>query len=125
MRRICQKEMIRQLFQENQVWHGEIMGIITNQTLDAILAQQIVQQIFAFVPASPCPYAQCPQEEVSHRRFPRIIFRSRHRQHRVPSSSYHSGLACRLISDVTNAHRFARTWLGHNDMPASLEPRLT
>jgi len=33
--------------------HGEIMSIITNQTLDPILAQQVVEQIFAFVPASP------------------------------------------------------------------------
>ena len=125
MRRKSQEEVISQLFQENQVWHREIMGIITNQTLDAILAQQIVEQIFAFAPASPRSYSQCPQEQVSQRRFPRIIFGSRHRQHRVPPSSHHSGLACCLISEVANAHRFARTRLGHNDMPASLEPRLT
>src|SRR5947209_14617764 len=124
MRRKSQEEVISQLFQENQVWHREIMGIITNQTLDAILAQQIVEQIFAFAPASPRSYSQCPEEQVSQRRFPRIIFGSRHRQHRVPPSSNHSGLACRLISQVANAHRFPGARLGHNDMPASSEPRL-
>ena len=39
MRRQSQEEVISQLFQENQVWHREIMGIITNQALDAIVAQ--------------------------------------------------------------------------------------
>src|SRR5436305_8940628 len=125
MRRKSQEEVISQLFQENQVWHREIMGIITNQTLDAILAQQIVEQIFAFAPASPRSYSQCQEEQVSQGRFPRIIFGSCHRQHRVPASSNHSGLARCLISEITNAHRFARARLGHNDMPASCVPCLT
>src|SRR5436305_10411239 len=64
MSRICQKEVISQLFQENQVWHREIMSIVTNQALDAILTQQIVEQIFAFAPSSSRPYAQCRQEQV-------------------------------------------------------------
>src|SRR5260221_7906953 len=114
MRRICQEEMISQLFQENQMRHREIMSIITNQALDAILAQQVIEQIFAFVPASTRTDSQCPQEQVSQRRLPRIIFGSRHRQYRVPPSPYHTGLACRLISEVANAHRFAGARLGHN-----------
>src|SRR5712692_6492972 len=61
MSRKSQEEVIRQLFQENQVWHREIMGIVTNQALDAILAQQIIEQIFAFAPAPPRPYSQCPR----------------------------------------------------------------
>src|SRR6266699_936675 len=125
MSRKSQEEMICQLFQENQVRHREIMGIVTNQALDAIVAQQIIEQIFAFAPAPPCPYSQCSQEQVSERCFPRIIFGSRHCQHRVPPPSNHSCCACRLISEVANAHRFARARLGHNDMPASLEPGLS
>src|SRR6266566_7965309 len=125
MSRKGQEEMICQLFQENQVRHREIMGIVTNQALDAIVAQQIIEQIFAFAPAPPCPYSQCSQEQVSARCFPRIICGSRHCQHRVPPPSNHSCCACRLISEVANAHRFARARLGHNDMPASLEPGLS
>src|SRR6266705_2135310 len=113
MSRKREAEVISQLFQENQVWHREIMGIITNQALDAILAQQIIEQIFAFAPSPPRSYSQCQEEQVSQRRFPRIIFGSRHCQHRVPPSSNHSGLACRLVSEVANAHRFADTeWPG-------------
>src|SRR5690242_5118430 len=112
MSRKSQEEVIGQLFQENQVWHREIMGIVTNQALDAILAQQIIEQIFAFAPASPRPYSQCQEEEVSHRRFPWIIFWGCHCQHRIASSSNHSGLAGSFISEVANAHRFARTRLG-------------
>ena len=78
MSRKSQEEVISQLFQENQVWHREIMGIVTNQALDTILAQEIIEQIFAFAPAPPRPYSQCPQEQVSQRCFPRIIFGSRH-----------------------------------------------
>src|ERR1700737_3894730 len=100
MRRKSQEEVISQLFQENQVGHREIMSIIANQALDAILAQQIVEQIFAFAPASPRPYSQCQEEQVSQRRFPRIIFGSRHRQHRVPSSSNHSTLARSLFWEI-------------------------
>src|SRR5260221_373523 len=125
MRRKSQEEVICQLFQENQVRHREIMGIVTDQALNAILAQQIIEQIFAFAPAPPRPYSQCPQEQISQSSFPRIIFGSRHCQHRVPPSPNHSGLACSLISEVANAHRFAGARLGHNDMPASLEPCLT
>src|SRR5260221_1740791 len=124
MRRKSQEEVICQLFQENQVRHREIMGIVTNQALDAILAQKIIEQIFAFAPAPPRPYSQCPQAQVSERCLPRIIFGSRHCQHRVPPSSNHSCCACSLISEVANARRFARARLGHNDMPASLEPCL-
>src|SRR6266568_5630359 len=101
------------------------MGIVTNQALDAIVTQQVIEQVFAFAPASPRSHSQCPQEQVSQRRFPRIIFGSRHCQDRITPSSNHSSLACRLISEVANAHRFARARLGHNDMPASLEPCLT
>ncbi len=101
------------------------MSIITNQTLDPILAQQVVEQIFAFVPTAPRTHSQCQEEQVSQRRFPRIILGGRYRQHRVSSPSNHSGLARRLISEVANAHRFARARLGHNDMPASHVPRPT
>src|SRR6266568_2293022 len=125
MRRKSQEEVIGYFFQENQVWHREIMGIVTNQALDAILTQQVIEQVFAFAPASSRSHSQCPQEQVSQRRFPRIIFGSRHCQDRIAPSSNHSSLACRLISEVANAHRFARARLGHNDMPASLEPCLT
>ena len=55
MRRKSQEEVISQLFQENQVRHREIMGIVTNQALDAIVAQQIIEQIFAFAKAAPVP----------------------------------------------------------------------
>src|SRR3989442_5138569 len=121
MRRICQKEVIGYFFEENQMRHREIMSIITNQTLDPILTQQVIEQIFALAPAAPRTDSQCQEEQVSQRRFSRIIFGSRHRQDRVPTSSHHSSLACRLISEIANAHRFARTRLGHHDMPASLE----
>src|SRR2546426_976213 len=125
MRRKSQEEMISQLFQENQMRHREIMGIVTNQALDALLAQQVIEQIFAFAPASTRTDSQCQEEQVSQRRLPRSIFGSGHRQDRVPPSPYHSGLSCRLISEVANAHRFAGARLGHHHMPASLEPRLT
>src|SRR6266699_4490658 len=125
MGRKSQEEVISQLFQENQVRHGEIMSIVTNQALDAILAQQVIEQIFAFTPAPSCSYSQCPQKQVSQRRFPRVIFGSRHRQHWLPPSSNHSGLARRLISEIANTHRFARARLGYNDMPASSVPCLT
>src|SRR6266567_2183843 len=125
MGRKSQKEVISQLFEENQMRHGKIMSIVTNQTLDAILTQQVIEQIFAFAPAATRTDSQGPQEQVSQRRFPRVIFGSRHRQDRVPPSPYLSSLACRLISEVANAHRFARARLGHNDMPASLEPGLS
>src|SRR6266581_274174 len=121
MSRKSQEEMISQLFQENQVRHREIMGIVTNQALDAIVTQQVIEQVFAFAPASPRSHSQCPQEQVSQRRFPRIIFGSRHCQDRITPSSNHSSLACRLISEVANAHRFARARLGHHDMPAFLD----
>src|SRR5437870_13048686 len=107
MRRICQEEMISYFFEENQVRHREVMSIITNQTLDPILPQQVIEQIFAFAPAAPRTHSQCQEEQISERRLPRIIFGSRHRQHRVPPSSHHSGLASCLISEVTNTHRFA------------------
>src|SRR5712692_450319 len=125
MSRKSQEEMISQLFQENQMRHGEIMSIVTNQALDAIVAQQVIEQIFAFAPASTRTDSQCQEEQVSQRRFPWIIFGGCHRQYRIPPSSYHAGLACCLISEVANAHRFAGARLGHHDMPASLEPRLT
>src|SRR6266567_1703924 len=125
MRRICQEEVISYFFEENQVWHREVMSIITNQALDAILAQQVIEHIFAFAPASTRTDSQCQEEQVSQCRFPRIIFGSCHRQDRVPPSPYHSGLACRFISEVANAHRFAGARLGHHDMPASLEPGLS
>src|SRR5438132_4667672 len=35
-------------YQENQVRHGEIMRVIDHQTLDAILHQQLKEQVFAF-----------------------------------------------------------------------------
>ena len=55
MSRKSQEEVISHLFQENQVWHREIMGIVTNQALDTILAQEIIEQIFAFAPAPLLP----------------------------------------------------------------------
>ncbi len=58
MSRKSQEEMISQLFQENQVRHREIMGIVTHQAFDAILPQQVIEHIFAFakaVPALPLP----------------------------------------------------------------------
>jgi hypothetical protein len=125
MRRECQEEVIGQLFQENQVRHREIMGIITNQARDAILSQQIREQIFAFAPASARSYASCRQEQVSSRGFPRVIFGSRSRQHWVPPPSHHPCSALSLLSEIANCHRFAGTRLGHHDMPASLEPCLT
>src|SRR6266568_8090153 len=124
MSRKSQEEMISQLFQENQVRHREIMGIVTNQALDAILTQQVIEQIFAFAPASPRSHSQCPQEQVSQRRFPRIIFRSRHYQHRVPPSSNHPGCPRRFIPEIADSHRLARARLGHNHMPTSLMPCL-
>ncbi len=101
MRRICQEEMISYFFEENQVRHREVMSIITNQTLDPILPQQVIEHIFAFAPAAPRTDSQCQEEQVSQCRFPRIIFGSCHRQYRVPPSPYHSGLACRFISENT------------------------
>jgi hypothetical protein len=45
--------------------HGEIMGIINDQTLDPILPQQLKEQIFAFIPASPRSQPQSSQQMVS------------------------------------------------------------
>jgi hypothetical protein len=52
MRRKREEELIRQFFEENEMRQGEIMGIINDQTLDAILQEQLKEQIFAFTPAS-------------------------------------------------------------------------
>jgi hypothetical protein len=41
--RIGQKEVICEFFEENQMRHGEIMSIVTNQALDAILTQQVIE----------------------------------------------------------------------------------
>jgi hypothetical protein len=104
--------------------HGEVMGIITDQALHALLPQQLEEQVFAFVPASPRGEPQCSQEQVSQHRFPRVIFGSRHRQHRITPPSNHPCLTTRLIPEITNPHRFAGARLCHNDMPAPLVPRL-
>src|SRR6266702_8700518 len=124
MGRKSQEEVISQLFQENQVRHGEIMSIVTNQALDAILAQQVIEQIFAFAPAPTRTNSQCSQEQVPQRRFPRIIFGGRHRQYRVPPSSNHPCLTTRFISQIAYPHRLATPRLCYNDMPTPLSPGL-
>ena len=60
--------------------HGEIMGIIHDQTLDAIVPQQLKEQIFAFTPASSRSEAQSGQQMVPQRRFTRVILGGRHGQ---------------------------------------------
>jgi len=101
------------------------MGIVNDQTLDAILHEQLKEQLFAFTPASPRSQTQSGQEKVPQRRFTRIVFGSGSSQHRRAPSTDGPCLAAGLIPQIANPHRLARAWLGHNDMPAASAPCLT
>ena len=50
------------------------MCVVNDQTLDAILDQQLKEQVFAFTPASPRPQTQGRQQKVPQRRLFGIIF---------------------------------------------------
>src|SRR6266705_845395 len=54
-----EEEVISHFFQENQMRHGEIMGIINDQTLDPLLPQQLKEQILRSFqrPRAPSPRA--------------------------------------------------------------------
>src|SRR6266851_9668178 len=101
------------------------MGIIDNQALDAVLDEQLKQQVFAFTPMSPCSQAKCGQQEVPQSRFFGIIFWGCYRQHWIASSTHHPGFPTGSAAQIANAHRLARTWLCNNDVPSPQFPRLT
>src|SRR5260221_6514104 len=103
---------------------GEIMAIITDQALDAILYQQLKEQVFALTPPPPRSQPQCSEQEVSQSRFTGIIFGCCHCQHRKASASNHPCRSRRLIPQIANAHRLARARFCHNDMPLTSMPRL-
>lgn len=100
------------------------MGIVNDQTLDAILHEQLKEQIFAVTPASPRRETQSGQQEIAQGCFLGIVFGSGYSQHRIAPSTNGPCLAAGLIPQIANAHRLARTWFGHNDMPAASMPRL-
>src|SRR5258708_3339916 len=99
------------------------MGVVNDQTLDAILHEQLKEQVFAFTPASPRSQAQSGQEKVSQSRFTRIVFGSGYGQHRIAPSTDCPCLTAGLIPQIANPHRLARTRLCHNDMPSASTPR--
>ena len=98
------------------------MSVIEDQTLDALLYQQLKQQVFAFTPASPRSQPQSGQEKVPQSRFTRIVFGSGHGQHGIAPPTNRPRLAGCLIPQIANPHRLARTRLCHNDMPAASTP---
>src|SRR5260221_1861876 len=103
---------------------GEIMAIITDQALDAILYQQLKEQVFALTPPPPRSQPQCSEQEVSQSRFTGIIFGGCHCQHRKASASNHPCRSRRLIPQIANAHRLATSPFGHNEMPLTSMPRI-
>src|SRR6266700_3186098 len=107
MRRKGQEELVRQFFQENQMRHGEIMGIITDQALDAILHEELKEQVFALTPASSRSQPQGSPQMISQGCLTRVIFGSRHCKHRIASSSNHPCLTAGFIPQIANSHGLA------------------
>src|SRR6266567_1084181 len=99
------------------------MGVVNDQTLDAILHEQLKEQVFAFTPASPRPQPQSGQEKVPQSRETWIVFGSGHGQHGIAPPTNRSRLTGRLIPQIANPHRLARARLCHNDMEAPSTPR--
>src|SRR5260370_2704669 len=116
--------LVFQIFQEDEVRHRQIMGIIDDQALDAILQQQFEQQVFAFAPSSPRSQPQRRQQKVPQGSFFGIIFWGRHRQHRVEPSTHPTNFARCLGAQIADAHGLAAAWLCDNDMPSPQLPRL-
>src|SRR5689334_8842504 len=98
------------------------MGVVNDQTLDAILHKQLKEQVFAFTPAPPRSHPQSGQEKVPQSRFTRIVFGSGYGQHGISPSTNRAHRSCCFIAQITNSHRFARTRLCHNDMPSASMP---
>src|SRR5260370_41507082 len=63
--------------------HGKIMGIINDETLNAILSQQFKEQIFPFPPVPSRSQPQGGQQVVSQRSLTRVIFGSRYSKNRT------------------------------------------
>src|SRR5216683_1914201 len=100
------------------------MGIITDQALNAILHQQVKQQVFAFAPSSPRSQPQCCQQKIAEGSFSGIVFWSSHRQYWIASPAHHPGFTLRGSTQIADAHGFATTWFRNDDMPALQLPRL-
>src|SRR5713226_4486189 len=101
------------------------MSIIDDQALDAVLDEQLKQQVLAFAPMSTCSQAKCGQQEIPQCRFFGIIFRGCHRQYWIPPSTYHPRLTAGGTAQVADAHGLAGARLRDNHMPAPQFPRLT
>src|SRR5229473_3242723 len=104
--------------------HRQIMGIIEDQALDAILHQSLKQEIFAFAPSPPRSQPQSSQQEVPQSRFFGIVFWGRHRKPRIAPPTHHPGFTGCLGTQIADTHGFAAARLRHNHMPSSQLPCL-
>src|SRR5947208_3494701 len=82
------------------------MGIVNDQTLHAILHEQLKEEVFAFTPASPRGEAQSGQEKVAQRRFTRIVFGSGHCQHGISPPTNRPRQALCLIPQIARLRCF-------------------
>src|SRR5260221_7438156 len=110
---ILQAPLVCHFFEEHQVRHRKIMGIIHHQALGPRLVQMSHELRLASAPMSSDRHAERCKKLVAQCLLIVIVFGSHHRENGSSASSF---------LQVADARRFASTRIGNNDMPGTDVP---